>query len=458
MSDSIGDLVARARAAQQAIEHWSQEQVDRMVATVGWELYKEENAVQCAEQAIKETKMGVYEDKLLKHRKKTLGVLRDLHGLKTVGVIETDEAKGLMKVAKPVGVVAAITPVTNPTSTPAGNGLAILKTRNAAIFGAHLFARRTTGLAIKLMRAGLEKAGAPADLIQELPKPTKERIQELMAAADLIVATGSGALVKAAYSSGTPAYGVGAGNAVTIVDETADVADAAKKIFLSKTFDNATSCSSENSIVAQAAVRDALVEALRGHGGYLCSAEDKKALRATMWPDGQALSPKIVAQPAARIAEMAGLTVPEGTRFLLVEGEQPLEDDLFAREKLSPVATVWTYGEFAEAVELVERITRKCGYGHSCGIHSVNDEHIMELAMKAHVSRLLVRQPQCYGNSGNYDNGMPFTMTLGCGTWGGNITSENIVWKHFLNTTWVSKPIEPVVPDEAKLFESVDKS
>ncbi len=452
MADSIGELVARAKEAQKAIEYWPQDKVDMMVAAVGWELYKEENAVQCAEMAAKETKMGVYEDKLLKHRKKTLGTLRDLQGVKTVGVIETDEAKGLMKVAKPVGVVAAITPVTNPTSTPAGNGLAILKTRNAVIFGAHLFARKTTGLAIKFMRAGLEKVGAPVDLVQELPKPTKERIQELMAAADLVVATGSGALVNAAYSSGTPAYGVGAGNAVCVVDETADLADAAKKIFLSKTFDNATSCSSENSVVIQEGVRDRMVEALQAQGGYLCTAADKAALKATLWPDGSALSPKIVAQSAARIAEMAGLPVPDGTRFLMVTGEQPLEDDLFAREKLSPVVALWTYGAFGEAVELVERITRKCGYGHSCGIHSVNDEHIMELAVKSHVSRMLVRQPQCYGNSGNYDNGMPFTMTLGCGTWGGNITSENITWKNFLNTTWVSKPIEPVVPDENRLF------
>jgi sulfoacetaldehyde dehydrogenase len=452
MADSIDELVAKAREAQKSIEYWPQDKVDMMVAAVGWELYKEENAVQCAESAVRETKMGVYEDKLLKHRKKTLGTLRDLQGVKTVGVIETDEARGLMKVAKPVGVVAAITPVTNPTSTPAGNGLAILKTRNAVIFGAHLFARKTSGLAVKFMRAGLEKVGAPVDLVQELPKPTKERIQELMAAADLVVATGSGALVKAAYSSGTPAYGVGAGNAVCVVDETADLADAARKIFLSKTFDNATSCSSENSVAMQADVRDRMVEALQAQGGYLCTAEDKAALRTTLWPDGATLSPKVVAQSATRIAEMAGLTVPEATRFLMVSGAQPLESDLFAREKLSPVVALWSYEAFDEAVELVERITRLCGYGHSCGLHSDNSEHIMELAMKSHVSRILVRQPQCYGNSGNYDNGMPFTMTLGCGTWGGNITTENITWKHFLNTTWVSRPIEPVVPDENRVF------
>jgi sulfoacetaldehyde dehydrogenase len=452
MPESIPELINKAKAAQKVIEFWSQEQVDRMVAAVGWALYREDNAVACAESACKETKMGVYEDKLLKHRKKTLGTLRDLQGLKTVGVIEEDKTRGLMKIAKPVGVVAAITPVTNPTSTPAGNGLAILKTRNAVIFGAHLFARKTTGLAIKHMREGLEKCGAPPDLVQELPKPTKERIQELMAAADLVVATGSGALVNAAYSSGTPAYGVGAGNAVVIVDETADIADAAHKIFLSKTFDNATSCSSENSLVIQKGVYDTLVEALKAEGGHLCSDAESAKLQALMWPDGASLNAKIVARPTLAIAEMAGLEIPQGTKFLMVKGVEPVEENCFAAEKLSPTVTLWKYGEFSQAVEYVERITRKCGYGHSCGIHSTNDEHIMELALGCHVSRMMVRQPQCYGNSGNYDNGMPFTMTLGCGTWGGNITTENIAWKHFINTTWVSKPIDPVVPDEETIF------
>ena len=452
MASSIQELIERAHAAQKTIEYWSQEKVDQMVAAVGWELYKEENAVKCAELAVKETKMGVYEDKLLKHRKKTLGTLRDLQGVKTVGVIELDEAKGLMKIAKPVGVVAAITPITNPTSTPASNGLSILKTRNACIISAHPSAHKTVEFTVNLMRAGLKKGGAPADLMQLVAESTKEKTQELMAAADLVVATGSGALVKAAYSSGTPAYGVGAGNAVIIVDETADIADAAKKIFLSKTFDNATSCSTENSLVIQESVRDDLIAALKSHGGYLCTAEEKAQLKETLWPDGEHLNPEIVARPILTIAEMAGLKVPEETTFIMVEGDETVENDLYAAEKLSAVVRLWSYNNFSEAIDYVERITRKCGYGHSCGIHSTNDEHIMELAIKCHVSRMMVCQPQCYANSGNYDNGMPFTMTLGCGTWGGNISSENITWKSFLNTTWVSRPITLVIPDEIEIF------
>ena len=452
MSESVKALVERARQAQRIIEYWPQEKIDLMVAAVGWELYKEENAIRCAELAIRETGMGVFEDKLLKHRKKTLGVLRDLQGAKTVGVIDVDEARGLIKIAKPVGVVAAITPVTNPTSTPAGNGLAILKTRNAVIFGPHPRARQTTGLVVELMREGLRKTGAPMDLVQVLPEPSRETVRELMSESDLVVATGADSIVKAAYSSGTPAYGVGAGNACVVVDETAVIPDVARKVFLSKTFDNATSCSSENSLIIQKGVWNELISALQAQGGYLCTAEDKIKLRATLWPDQKKLNSQIVARSARTIAEMASIQVPESTRFLMVGGEAPVANDLFAGEKLSPILTLWSYDAFVEALDYVERLTRVCGYGHSCGIHSEDQAHILELATKCHVSRMMVNQAQCYANSGNFDNGMPFTMTLGCGTWGGNITSENIVWKHFLNTTWVSKPIPAVMPDEAAIF------
>ncbi len=452
MSSKIDELIKKARIAQKIIEAWPQEKVDMMVAAVGWGLYKEENAVACAKLATEETEMGIYEHKLVKHNKKTLGTLRDLHGVKTCDVVDVDEEKGLIKIAKPVGVIAAVMPVTNPTSTPAGNGLAMLKTRNAVIFSAHPKAGRSTGLAIDFMRTGLEKVGAPVDLVQAVPDATKKDVCDLMAAADLVVATGSGALVKVAYSSGTPAYGVGAGNAVCVVDETADIKDAANKIFLSKTFDNATSCSSENSLVMQSSIADELVAELMAKGGYICSAEEKAKLKDALWPDGEHLNPVIVAQPIMDIAKLAGLDVPEGTTFIMVTGDDPVESDKFSAEKLCAVLTLWKYNDFNEAIEYVERLTRNCGYGHSCGIHSANDENIIELGLKCHVSRMMVRQPQCYGNSGNYDNGMPFTMTLGCGTWGGNASSDNITWKHFLNYTLVSKPIEPVIPDEKKIF------
>ncbi len=452
MADNLDKMIEKARAAQKIVEYWPQEKVDEMVAAAAWEVYKQENAEACARKAAEETGMGIYEHKLIKHQKKTLGTLRDLDGVKTVGVIEEDKAKGIIKIAKPVGVIGALTPVTNPTSTPPGNGLPILKTRNAVIFAPHPRAKGCTGLAVEYMRKGLEKIGAPVDLLQCISEPSVELTQELMKKVDLIVATGGAGMVKAAYSAGTPAYGVGAGNAVMVVDETADLKDAAHKIFLGKTFDNATSCSSENSAVIQASVFDQMVENLKAEGGYLCNSEEKEKLRKVMWPDGSHLNKDIVAQPILKIANLAGIDVPESTKFLMVMGEKIGPEDMFGCEKLSPVLTLWKVGEFEEAIDYVERLTAFCGFGHSCGIHTTSDENMMKLAMKVKVSRIMVRQPQSYGNSGNYDNGMPFSMTLGCGTWGGNIVSENITWKHFLNTTWVSQPIDPVIPDEKKLF------
>ncbi len=452
MSDVIEQLVARARAAQEQIEFWSQERVDEMVAAVGWEAYRKDHAEACARLAVDETGMGVYEDKVNKHMKKALGTLRDLDGLRTVGVIEENKAKGLLKIAKPVGVIGALTPVTNASSTAVCNGLPMLKTRNAVIFAPHPKGKATCALVVSYMREGLRKVGAPLDLVQCVADPTVELTQELMKCVDLVVATGGGPMVKVAYSSGTPAYGVGAGNSTVVVDETADPRDAANKIHLGKIFDNATSCSSENSVIMQEAIFDTMVAYFKEFGGHLCTPEEKAKLKVAMWPDGAHLSRDIVGQAATKIAGIAGITVAPGTKFIMVLGEAIGAADLFSGEKLSPVLTLWKYKEFEEAICMVRDITRYSGYGHSCGIHTTNDAHVLELGTSAKVSRMMVRQTQPYGNSGNYDNGMPFALTLGCGTWGGNIVSENVHYKHFMNTTWVSMPIAPVVPDENKIF------
>ncbi len=450
MSELIKNLVQKARKAQAQVEFWSQEQIDEMVASVGWQAYS--HAEECAVLAFEETGMGIYEDKLIKHQKKTLGALRDLHGLRTVGLIEEDQELGLLKYAKPVGIIGALTPVTNASATLPGNCLPMLKTRNAVIFASHPRAKKTCKLNVEIMRKGLAQVGAPEDLIQCIEEPSIELTQELMREVDLVIATGGAGMVKAAYSSGKPAYGVGAGNAITIVDETADLDAAAKKIFLGKTFDYATSCSSENSVVIQESIFDVFVEKLRGNGGYLCSAEEKEKLRKAMWPDGKHLNKEIVAQSPEVIAKIAEIKVLEGTKFIMVLGEKIGPEDLFSGEKLSIVLTLWKYSEFQDAIEFIQNITAYSGAGHSCGIHTSKEEHIRMLGEQARVSRIMVNQPQSYGNSGNYNNGMPITLTLGCGTWGNNITTENIYWKHFLNITWVSRPIDPIIPDEGKLF------
>jgi sulfoacetaldehyde dehydrogenase len=450
MSEMINELLSKARAAQQQIEFWPQDRVDMMVAAVGWETYK--RAEEIARLAIDETKMGVYEHKLLKHQKKTLGTLRDLQGVKTVGVVEEDTEKGLIKIAKPVGVIGALTPVTNCEATLPSKALPALKGRNAIIFAPHPKAKKTAMLVCESMREGLRKVGAPLDLIQVIQEPSIDMAQELMKAVDLVVATGGGAMVKAAYSSSTPAYGVGAGNAVVIVDETADLAAAAERIFQGKTFDNATSCSSENSLVIHSSIYDQMLEELKSQGGYLCNDLERAKLQTLMWPDGEHLNGAIVAQPVEKLASMAGFEIPKDTTFLMVEGKSVGREDPFCKEKLSLVLTIWKYEQFEDAIKIVEDITAINGSGHSCGIHTLNEDHILQLGMRVKASRIMVNQAHSYGNSGNYNNGMPFTLTLGCGTWGGNITTENIHWKHYLNITWISKPITPVIPNEDEIF------
>jgi sulfoacetaldehyde dehydrogenase len=450
MSTLIDELVAKARAAQAIIDSWPQEKLDLMTAAVGWETYKQAAAI--AKLAVEETDMGVYEHKKLKHEKKTLGTLRDLQGVKTVGLIEEIPEKGLLKFAKPVGVIGAITPVTNCEATLPSKALPALKARNAIIFGPHPKAKKTAKLVCESMWAGLRKVGAPLDLIQLLEEPTIDLSKELMSKVDLVIATGGGALVKSAYSSGTPAYGVGAGNAVVIVDESADLAGAAKKIVIGKTFDNATSCSSENSVVLQAGIYDEMLADLEAEGGYMCNDAERAKLQELMWPDGVHLNGAIVAKPVELIAEMAGIAIPNGTKMLMVEGKHIGSDDPFCKEKLSLVLTVWKYEKFPDAIQMIADITALNGRGHSCGIHSTNEEHIRELGAKANVSRIMVNQSHSLGNSGNYNNGMPFTLTLGCGSWGGNITTENIHWKHYMNVTWLSKPIDPVEPDQEAIF------
>ncbi len=455
----IAELVKKARAAQAVAAAWNQERLDEVVLTVGWSVYKDENIQVLARAAVEETGMGVYEDKVTKHKNKVMGIIRDIVGVKSVGLIEVDEARGLRKYAKPVGVVGALAPVTNPTATPASNGLSILKGANAVIFAPHPKAKNATKLACDYMRAALKKAGAPEDLVQCVEDPSIERTGELMRQVDLVVATGGGAMVKAAYSSGTPAYGVGPGNAVQLLCEDADPVDAAAKIAMSKCFDNATSCSSENSVVMHEKVKDDFVAELQKKGAYLCSAEEKAKLEACLWVPNKAgvvgLNPAIIAQPAAKIAKLAGIDVPEGTRFLAVMGTTDIEHDHFYHEKLSPVLTLLACSSFEEGRKYVVRITDACGTGHSSGIFTFNEAYINRMGETMKSSRIMVRQPMVAGNGGAFFNGMPSTVTLGCGTWGGNITSENIHWKHFINVTWLALPLEPRRPTDEAAFGAV---
>lgn len=453
-AEFVAGLIKRARAAQEAIEYYDQEQVDKLVRAVVWNIVKDGPAQEISKLAVEESRMGNFEGKYNKLMAKAKGAVRDMQGKKSVGVIEIDEEKQIMKIAKPVGVIGALIPCTNPEATPTVKISHALKCRNAIILAPHPRTKKTNTFIVNIVRETLKKYGAPEDLVIGIEEPTMEVSNELMKQCDLILSTGGAGLVKAAYSSGTPAYGVGAGNAVVVVDETADLKDAANKIKSSKTFDFATSCSAENSLIIQEGVYAGMIEALKAEGGYLASAQEKEMLKAAMWVDGH-LNPKIIAQSAQVIAGVAGFEIPADRTFIMVEETGIGSDYPFSGEKLSVVVALYKYGQFSEAVDKVNTITRYQGMGHSCGIHSFNEEHIMELAFKTKVSRMNVRQGHALANTGNWFNGLPFTTSLGCGSWGGNIASENITWKHLMNTTWVSRPFPPVKPTDEELFGDV---
>ncbi len=458
MSEYVKGLMDRARAAQKKIEFATQEQVDDLCQRIAWASVQEDFVKYIAEFAVEETRMGDVPSKMGKMRNKVRGGWFDMKGKKSVGVIEEDEALGLIKIAKPVGVIGALIPCTNCEATPVLKAMSALKTRNAIVMAPHPRSKKTNKIVVDLIREVLEKAGFPADLVIGVDEVTMDNSAAVMEMSDLILATGGGGLVKAAYSSGTPAYGVGAGNAVTIVDDTQDMAVVADKIKRSKTFDQATSCSAENACVVQDTIYSKFLAALQDEGGYVCDADEKEKLGKALWPDGHTLNRDVVAQPAARIAEIAGIDLPEGRCFLAVEETGTGADYPFSGEKLSVVTTVYKWNKFEEAIQLVNDITAYSGAGHSCGIHSSKKERILAVAEQVKVSRVMVNQPQCLSNSGAWTNGMPTTLTLGCGTWGGNIASENITWKHLLNTTWVSSPIANRQPSDEELFdESVRK-
>lgn len=450
----IQGLVERARKAQEQIEDYTQEQVDELVTAVIWNIVKDGPAQEISKLAVEETRMGNYEGKYNKLMAKAKGALRDMKGKKSVGVIEIDEEKQIMKIAKPVGVIGALIPTTNPEATPTVKAAHALKGRNAIIMSPHPRSKKTNDLVVSIIRKTLKEYGAPEDLVIGISDPTMEDSSELMKQVDVIFATGGAGLVKAAYSSGTPAYGVGAGNAVVVVDETADLKDAAAKIKASKTFDLATSCSAENSLVIQEDIYDDFVEALKAEGGYLATAEEKEKIKNSLWVDGH-LNQEIIAQPVSTITKIVGIEVPEETEFIMVEETGIGADHPFSGEKLSVIVALYKYKEFGEAVDKVNDITKYQGMGHSCGIHSFNEDHIMELALNTKVSRMNVNQGHALANTGNWFNGMPFTTSLGCGSWGGNITSENITWKHLINTTWVSRPFDPIIPSDEELFGDV---
>ena len=445
---AVAALVARARAAQAIAEGYDQARIDELVAAAGWAILEPARNRELAELAVRDTGIGDVEDKVLKNHRKTLGLLRDLHGMRTVGVMSEDKARGIVEIGRPVGVVCAVTPSTNPAATPANKIINSLKARNAVIVAPSPKGATTCAKLIEYIHAQLERIGAPKDLVQMLPVPiTKESTAELMRQCDLVVATGSQANVRAAYASGTPAFGVGAGNVASIVDETADLEAAARMIVQSKTFDNATSCSSENSIVLVEAIADAMLAALGKLGCVRIAGEDRARLESCMWPGGK-LSPEVIGQSIAVIAERARLADPaaRAARILMVDESAVGPGHPFSGEKLSPVLTVYRARDFGEAQEIVRRIYAFQGAGHSVSLHSRKEERALELGLKLPVARVILNQVHVVANGGSFSNSLPVSLSMGCGTWGRNNFSENMNVRHYMNVTRVVTPIAERVP------------
>ncbi|MEV0373869.1 aldehyde dehydrogenase family protein [Streptomyces sp. NPDC050636] len=453
VTETVRAAVRRARVAQEEFATWSQQQVDDVVAAVGWQFYQEDTARELALLSERETGLGDREHLCALQRRRVLGILRDLHGMPTVGVVEDLPELGLVKLAKPLGVIAAASPATAPAPGLICNALPILKTRNAAVFTPNPRAHRTAQRTVELMRDALDSVGAPRDLVQCLEVTGRQAAVELMRAADHIVAVGGTGTVRRAYESGTPAIGAGEGNPTVIVDETADLADAAEKVAFGAGYNNGTSCSSESNVLVHSSVADRFRSELVRHGVHLCSEEETRRIRGVLWSEDGKLDRDMVGRPATSIAERAGVALadPDKATVLALTGTDPERDDPILREKIAPLVTLLTYDSFDHAVHLVQTLSDRCGRGHSCAIHSTRADRVMQLAETITTCRVVVNQ-STMTNTGSFASGVPFTTTLSSGSWGGTSVSGNITWRHFLNYTLISRPIPESLPDERLIF------
>ena len=437
----VQSLINKAKIAQSIFETYNQKQVDEVVTAVGWALCKPSNNNKISNLAVNQTGLGNPEDKITKNKRKTLGLLRDLKNIKTVGVINKDKKKGIIEIAKPVGVVAAITPSTNPAATPINNIINALKTRNSIIISPSPAGYKVFLDLLDLINIELNKIDAPKDLIQTFDcDVTKELTNELMKNVDLVVVTGSLNNVKEAAKSGTKAIGVGQGNVTSIIDETADLEDAIKKIKISKIFDNATSCSSENNLILIEDIYEKSINLLVKENAVLLNKDQKEILQKNLWLNGK-LNRKIIAKSAKFISNELKLEVSNDVQILMVNEEGVGSNYPFSGEKLSPVLTIYKVKNFKEAKELANRIMHYQGIGHSIGIHTKLDDRFIELGLDLPVCRVIVNQAHTFATGGSFTNGLPFSLSMGCGTWQKNTIDNNLNYKHFLNITKISKLI-----------------
>ena len=455
----IKELVAKGQQAMKSWQPLTQEKVDEAITAIGWSLYNAKNARELAQMAVDITELGDVESKYIKNQRKTFGTLRDLLRVATVGIIEDNPAAGMTKYAKPVGVVAAITPSTNPSATPVNKAMMALKGGNAIIIAPSPLAWKVTNATVELMRQALSTIGAPVDLVQIIPTPvTRDATTQLMEMADLVVCTGSQNNVRNAYRSGTPAIGVGAGNVPVIVDDSANITDAAQKIIASKIFDNSTSCSSENCLIIIASIYDKMLAELQRQGGYLASPDEKEKIESILWQDGK-LNRDVVARPSALLANSFGLGngkngggIASKTKFFMVEEHGVGSSFPLSGEKLCNVLTIYKAQDFTAAMKKCEEIAEYQGKGHSVGVHTANMDNARLLAEQMETVRVLVNQAHTFGNGGSFSNALPFTLSMGCGTWQGNSISENLNYKCFINITHLVTEVAEDKPSEEEIF------
>ena len=429
-------MVEKARKAQRVYETFDQEKVDSIVKAIGKVIY--DNAETLAKEAVEETRMGVYEDKVAKNRGKSKTIWNSLKGKKSIGIIDEDIENGLISIAKPIGVVCAVTPTTNPIVTPMCNAMFALKGGNAIIVAPHPRAKKSSAHVVELMNEEIKKLGGPDNLIQIIEEPSIELTNELMQKSDVVLATGGMAMVKSAYSSGKPSFGVGAGNVQVILDRDIDYIEAAEKVIAGRKFDNGIICSGEQSIIVPEDRYKEVVKAMEANGAFYASDEETVSkFRDALFKNGM-INGDVVGQSVQFIADLAGVEVPKDTKVILLKPTGVGKEDLLCKEKMCPAMIILPYNTFEEAVDIAQINLELEGKGHTTAIHSNNQEHIKYAGLNLTVSRLVVNAPSSTTAGGSLFNSLSPTTTLGCGTWGNNSISENLNYRHLINVSRVA--------------------
>ncbi|MCC3145817.1 aldehyde dehydrogenase family protein [Halanaerobium sp. Z-7514] len=452
MSANIELMVKKSKEAQAEFEkNFGQEDVDQIIKDITKLVY--DRAEEFAKMIFEETNMGVYEDKVKKHLGKSKIMWKGLRGRKSMGIIDRDEEKGTVTFAKPVGVVASLTPVTNPIVTAMNNIVNAIKGKNSIIVSPHPASKECIDYSISLFNEILSKYGAPENLVQNVKEPTKELTNQLMSAADVVVATGGHAMVKAAYSSGRPSYGVGQGNVQCIIDKGVDLKEAVPIIIGGRIFDNGIICSGEQTTIIPAEMYEEAIAEFKANNCYYVEADQEvKELSELLFPEGH-LNKNMVGQPAKDIAAAAGIDVPEDTVMLLVKGDKAEKNDVLRKEKIFPVNVAYSYDDLDEAIDIAQTNLDIEGIGHSVAVHSNSEENLEKIAAAVKVSRVIVNAACSTTVGGSFTNGLEPTTTLGCGTWGNNSISENFYFKHLLNTTKIAYLLEDVeIPTDEEFW------